>query len=111
MTPKPPNAEGQTLCTVRWMLETPGGWLGAWDREAFAEIERLRAERDEAVSALQQAKREPLTATQVVACLVEAGCLGTVTLSFDHGSYEITRSSHKADKFARAIERAHGIGA
>ena len=35
LVPKPPNIEGQTLCHVRWIVKTPGGWLGAWDREAF----------------------------------------------------------------------------
>lgn len=53
--------------------------------------------------------REPLTERQIVACLVEAGCLGTVKMSYDSGPYEITRTSVNADKFARAIERAHGI--
>jgi hypothetical protein len=48
--PAPPNADGQTMCHVRWMVETPGGWLGSWDRGAFdayraplvEEIEQLR---------------------------------------------------------------------
>ena len=35
LVPKPPNADGSTMCTVRWMIETPGGWLGSWDRTAF----------------------------------------------------------------------------
>lgn len=36
LVPKPPNAEGQTLCHVRWMVNMPdGGWLGAWDRRSF----------------------------------------------------------------------------
>ncbi len=30
-----PNEAGETVCHVRWMVETPKGWLGAWDREAF----------------------------------------------------------------------------
>lgn len=33
--PKAPNEEGSTQCVVRWMLETPGGWLGAYDKSAF----------------------------------------------------------------------------
>ncbi len=55
--------------------------------------------------------RQPLTERQIVACLVEAGCLGTVKMSYDSGPYEITRTSVNADKLARAIERAHGIPA
>lgn len=36
LEPKPPNDEGATLCTVRWMVTLPNGrWLGAWDRDAF----------------------------------------------------------------------------
>lgn len=35
MTPKRPNEAGETSCVVRWMVETPAGWLGAYDREAF----------------------------------------------------------------------------
>ena len=33
--PAPPNAEGATMCTVRWMVETENGWLGAYDKAAF----------------------------------------------------------------------------
>jgi len=29
------NETGDTMCVVRWMAETPDGWLGAWDKEAF----------------------------------------------------------------------------
>lgn len=29
------STSGDTLCTVRWMVETPAGWLGAYNREAF----------------------------------------------------------------------------
>ena len=35
---KPPNQEGKTLCAVRWMAETPAGWVGAWDREALQQF-------------------------------------------------------------------------
>jgi hypothetical protein len=37
---KPPNPEGATQCIVRWMAETPAGWIGAWDREALAQFAR-----------------------------------------------------------------------
>lgn len=33
--PYQPNAEGATLCTVRWMIDTPAGWIGAYDKEAL----------------------------------------------------------------------------
>jgi hypothetical protein len=33
--PQRPNEDGQTMCAVRWIVETPAGWLGSWDREAF----------------------------------------------------------------------------
>lgn len=51
----------------------------------------------------------PLTERQIVRCLVDAGCLGTVKMSYDSGPYEITRTTVNADRFARAIEAAHGI--
>jgi hypothetical protein len=35
---KPPNPEGATQCIVRWMAETPAGWVGAWDREALKQF-------------------------------------------------------------------------
>ena len=35
LVPKRPNDEGEAICHVRWMIETPAGWLGAWDRQAF----------------------------------------------------------------------------
>ena len=35
---KPPNLEGATQCIVRWMVETPAGWVGAWDREALQQF-------------------------------------------------------------------------
>ena len=44
LTPQRPNAEGETECRVRWMVETPAGWLGAWDIGAFEAY--LAAERD-----------------------------------------------------------------
>lgn len=58
----------------------------------------------------EKEERRPLTEQQLVRCLVEAGCTGTVKMSFDSGPYEITRTSINADRFARAIEAAHHIG-
>ena len=54
--------------------------------------------------------REPLTERQIVDCIVRAGCLGTVKMSYDSGPYEITRTSINADRLVKEIERAHGIG-
>ena len=36
---KPPNPDGRTMCIVRWMAETPHGWVGSWDKSA---LEHLR---------------------------------------------------------------------
>lgn len=35
LEPQPPNASGQTMCHVRWIVDMPDGWLGAWDKKAF----------------------------------------------------------------------------
>jgi len=52
----------------------------------------------------------PLTEEQLVSCLVEASCIGTVKMSYETGPYDITRPSINASKLASAIEKAHGIG-
>lgn len=46
----------------------------------------------------------PLTEAQLVECLVAAGCIGTVRMSYDSGPYEITHTSINADRLASAIE-------
>ena len=51
LVPKRPNDEGEAICHVRWMIETPAGWIGAWDRQAF----------DAYVSAAVAAERERWT--------------------------------------------------
>ena len=33
--PYRPNESGSTQCIVRWLVDTPGGWIGAYDKEAF----------------------------------------------------------------------------
>ena len=33
-----PNESGSTLVTARWFVDTPHGWIGAWDREALEYI-------------------------------------------------------------------------
>ena len=30
-----PNGSGSAQCTIRWQVETPLGWVGAWSREAL----------------------------------------------------------------------------
>lgn len=30
-----PNEAGSTLVTARWFVDTPHGWIGAWDRDAL----------------------------------------------------------------------------
>ena len=72
--------------------------------EGWSDTSKLPQE----VAALK-AERKPLTEAQAVACLVEAGCVGTVKMSYDSGPYEITRTSINADRLIRAVERAHGI--
>ena len=47
-----------------------------------------------------------LTEDEIVACLVKAGCIGTIKMSYETGPYDITRPSLNATKFVRAIEEA-----
>jgi len=44
------NDAGETMCIVRYMVETPAGWLGAWDEGAFASYATaaVKAERADA---------------------------------------------------------------
>ena len=78
-------------------------------RYTFGDLSRAAPQDDSKAPAAEP--RTPLTEAQIVRCLVAAGCVGTVKMSFDSGPYEITRTSVNADRFARAIETAHGIGA
>jgi len=48
-----------------------------------------------------------LTERQLVACLVESGCIGTIKMSFDSGPY-ITRPTLDATRLCRAIGVALG---
>lgn len=63
------------------------------------ELERLR----------KDAERKPMTETEIVKCLVQAGCIGTVKMTFESGPYDITRPSIKADNLVREVEAFHGI--
>jgi len=33
--PQPVNESGSTMTVTRWMVETPHGWVGAWDKSAI----------------------------------------------------------------------------
>jgi len=33
--PQPVNESGSTMTVIRWMVETPHGWVGAWDKGAI----------------------------------------------------------------------------
>ena len=48
-------------------------------------------------------KPKPMSESEIVKYLADAGCIGTVKMTFDSGPYEITRTSINADRFARAI--------
>lgn len=47
--PARPNADGETLCFVRWIAEKPDGtWLGAYDLAAFDGLLRVSPTSQEA---------------------------------------------------------------
>lgn len=52
--PIPPNEAGTAPCIVKWMLETPAGWIGSWHKEAIPFVQNaayqqgLKAGRDSA---------------------------------------------------------------
>ena len=35
---QPPNDAGETMCVVRWMAETPSGWVGSYDKAALEQL-------------------------------------------------------------------------
>lgn len=35
---KAPNESGETMCVVKWMAETPLGWVGSFRREALEQF-------------------------------------------------------------------------
>lgn len=45
-----------------------------------------------------------LSEGQIVQCLVNAECIGTIKMSFESGPYNVDRPTLNATKFARAIE-------
>lgn len=64
----------------------------------------------EEIRAPAAAQAQPLTEGRLMRCITDAGCIGTVKMSFESGPYDINRPTLNATKLARAIERAHGIG-
>lgn len=54
--------------------------------------------------------RQPLTERQIIGCIVRAGCLGTVKMTYEAGPYDVDRTSVNADRLVKEVERAHGIG-
>ena len=57
--PKRPNESGETLGLVRWQIETPNGWIGAWDKQALDYVIQYGDAR-----ALAASKRETCTWTE-----------------------------------------------
>lgn len=53
MEPTRPNESGATPALVRWQVETPVGWLGAWDREPFDMLARRLAAAEQMAQALR----------------------------------------------------------
>ncbi len=43
-----PNEAGNTMCIVRWQIETPAGWVGAWDKAALKYLLAARAKEGKA---------------------------------------------------------------
>lgn len=53
----------------------------------------------------------PMTEADLLKCLIQANCLGTVHMSHEHGPYYIDRPSHAAVRLKDAMEAHHGITA
>jgi len=53
----PPNTSGEANCTVRWMIETDLGWVGAYDKEALTNL---------LAAVPQTPERQPLTDDQLL---------------------------------------------
>lgn len=75
----------------------------------WAEFEKARNKLAASIAAPQPAQRKPLTEAQQVECLVKAGCIGTVLMSFESGPYDITRPSINASRLIEQVEAAHDI--
>ncbi len=42
------NDTGETMCIVRWQIETPAGWVGAYDKAALEYLLAARAKEGKA---------------------------------------------------------------
>lgn len=94
------------------MLMKYDGAMIAQDKPSdFWNVPLYTADQVSAAVEADRAQRKPLTDEQIVACLVESSCVGTVKMSYDVGPYEITKLSVNAEQLTRAIEAAHGIPA
>lgn len=52
---KKPNDSGETQAIIRWMLETPDGWVGSWDKQALESL-KIDAERYRAIRQMHWSK-------------------------------------------------------
>lgn len=43
-----PNEAGDTMCVVRWQIETPAGWVGSYDKAALEYLLAARAKEGKA---------------------------------------------------------------
>ena len=96
---------------VAWCSLTPSGKIAYFDGKPMVmpgavgnEVHRTP------LYAHPPQQRKPLTERQIVSALADAGCCGTVKLTYDSGPYEVTCATAAAIDLVRAIERAHGIG-
>ncbi len=76
MTPKRPNESGESPCLCRWIVETPAGWLGAWDVEAFDAYAAGRMEGQQDLLAFLQDIAPSLGPEQQAECLRLLGLRG-----------------------------------
>ena len=49
-----PNEEGSTMCIVRYLVDTPAGWIGAYDRAALEHIAALEVRLKEALARITE---------------------------------------------------------
>ena len=90
--------QSDTLCfELSAMLGCPPS-----DTDVVACVSSLLTPRPQAV---------PMTEADLLKCLIQANCLGTVHMSHEHGPYYVDRPSHAAVRLKDAIEAHHGITA
>jgi len=59
----PPNDAGSTNCIVRWMVDTPDGWIGAWSKEALEGFISTRSKQS------RKESDEPSEALLIIRCI------------------------------------------